>query len=252
MSVGLRVDLGSIQFNTGLLASNVYWYLDVLEGWDSPDRRLTLLQPTDAHGEVAVSDYYGSRTITVGGLCKATSVDAMWAAWYALDNLFANTLTTVTLSVVEGSTTRSCEVKLSSVMKKVLIGHAQFTFTIPLIAPSPFKSVSAGPAVPIGASTVINNAGNVQAWPIFTTTSEGSVELTNTDYGSVEFASRGVLPSGTVIDMGERTIIGPGDVDYAWKVSQSSGLWFPLLPGDNTLSSTGTASVEITFNYNYI
>jgi hypothetical protein len=69
---GLQATLGSVAL--GAIDENgVAWYLQTLEGWDSPDNRAEFIEREGDHGAWASPVYLGSRPITLAGTIVAPS-----------------------------------------------------------------------------------------------------------------------------------------------------------------------------------
>jgi hypothetical protein len=141
----IRVDVGTLVFNHSTVSpdgSGTYWYVDVIEGWDSSTVRQTMIQPTGQNYEVLAESLKGQRPLLVKGLVKATSEANFWAAWNAME---AATDSLVTANgdfkVYEGATTRKVVVRRAGQARMRIVGVCAFEFEIPLVSPDPAKTV---------------------------------------------------------------------------------------------------------------
>jgi hypothetical protein len=104
---GLQATLGNVAL--GAIDSNgVAWYLQTLEGWDSPDARSEFTEREGDHGAWASPVYLGARPITLGGTIVAPSRPALELAMDQLRGAAAltDTVLTVAESVPKQATVR--------------------------------------------------------------------------------------------------------------------------------------------------
>ena len=95
---GLQATLGNVAL--GAIDSNgVAWYLQTLDGWDSPDVRAEFTEREGDHGAWSSPVYLGSRPITLGGTIVAPSRPALETAMDQLRE--AAGLTDTVLTVAE-------------------------------------------------------------------------------------------------------------------------------------------------------
>ena len=233
---GLRVDLGGIEFNSDVVDANgTRWLMTELEGWDAMPIRQTLLDPTGQHGSVMGSATYGPRGLVIKGLAKTVSEAMFWIAYNQISSLvvpFAprDMIVYETVSkqvgVVDGGNVRK------------LISAGTVAFEIPLLALDPLKYnvIEHTSALP----GTINNAGNIETYPVITLTDGGNYTITNTTQGAGASIVVTGAPAGSVLDMRRRTLTLAG-VDY-YAAVQPQSVWWALLPDNNIITKTGGAA----------
>lgn len=69
---GIRVDLGTVALGA-VDSDGVAWFLQAMEGWDSPENRSEVTEREGDHGAWASPVYLGSRPITLSGTIIAPS-----------------------------------------------------------------------------------------------------------------------------------------------------------------------------------
>lgn len=95
---GLQATLGTLRLGA-VDASGVAWFLQNVEGWDSPEVRAEFQEREADHGSWASPVYLGSRPITLSGTVEAQSRTALQAA---MEQLYvAASLSDTTLTVWE-------------------------------------------------------------------------------------------------------------------------------------------------------
>lgn len=93
---GLQATLGSLRLGA-VDSSGVAWFLQSLDGWDSPEVRAEFQERESDHGSWASPVYFGSRPITLTGTIEAQSRVALQGA---MEQLYqAASLTDTTLIV---------------------------------------------------------------------------------------------------------------------------------------------------------
>lgn len=96
---GLQATLGTLRLGA-VDSLGVAWFLQSLEGWDSPEVRAELQDRESDHGSWASPVYLGSRPITLTGTVKAADRPSLQNA---MDQLYAAAaVTDTTLAVWEG------------------------------------------------------------------------------------------------------------------------------------------------------
>src|SRR5881409_2398697 len=73
---GLRASLGSVDLGA-VDSDGTAWYLQTLEGWDSPESRSEFTEREGDHGAWASPVYLGSRPITLSGTIVGPSRDVL-------------------------------------------------------------------------------------------------------------------------------------------------------------------------------
>lgn len=121
-------------------------------------------------------------------------------------------------------------------------------WVVELLAEDPriYESAQNSQNITSGSTQVIANAGTFPTWPTITfnagATNPKIENLTTNEYLLIT----GSVPSGTVVDFANRTIMSGGTSLY----DQLSGLstWWDLEPGNNSIKNTaGGATVAVTW-----
>lgn len=95
---GLQATLGALRLGA-VDSAGVAWFLQGLEGWDSPEVRAELQDRESDHGSWASPVYFGSRPITLSGTIEAPDRASLQSA---MDTLYAAAaLSDTTLTVWE-------------------------------------------------------------------------------------------------------------------------------------------------------
>lgn len=258
----LVVTLGSdITFNNGVADGNgTLWYLQDIEGWDSPTLRQELLNPVSRHGAYLAQSLFDTRPVILRGIAKTTSEANYWASYNNLLSATSNLLTTKTLQVAEngGGGTKYVNVVRGGAPRIMMTGQYVFEFEIPLLAMDPFKyaPVAANSlAVAAGAqSPSLVNAGNFESWDlVFTITTAGTLVLSNPTVSGSAVLNFGTnsLAIGTVIDFKKRTVLSSTGVNL-YNYLASTSVWWPLLSGTNSTTKSGTAAGTYTYRSAYL
>jgi hypothetical protein len=271
---GRQATLGTLRLGATDTAG-VNWFLQSLEGWDSPEVRAELQDREADHGSWASPVYLGSRPVTLAGTVEAPDRAALDAA---LDQLYAAaSLTDTTLTVWE-STPKQATVRRSG---KVLAQHVTdrtATWSVLVTAADPRRysttlqtgttglpTTSGGLTFPVtfpvtfSAVTIsgqINaiNAGSMDTRPIITIAGPVVAPSVSALYPdgtlrqliySLDLASGDVL----VIDTDAHTVILNGGVSRRRFMTVSGG--WPTIPASSSVnyqfqSSTYNATAMLT------
>lgn len=236
--MSLVIGVASITFNNNTPDGNgTLWYCTGIQGWGGPETRTEVLQLPAQHGEKTVSNLYGPRLLTLTGVVKATSEANFWTAWHYLESQTNALRTPVVMTVTEASSVKRIEVIRSGALNIEFIGKGSFGFELNLRADDPFKySNTLHTDADLGT---INNAGTIISYPTFTLTGSGTPTIT---VGSLTWWATDSLPSGTVIDMKNQTVLDGVTSYYALRHPESE--WVYLSPGNNTVASTVAATIS--------
>jgi hypothetical protein len=93
---GLRASLGSVDLGA-VDSDGTAWFLQTLEGWDSPEVRAEFTDREADHGAWASPVYLGSRPVTLAGTIVAPTQDLLEAAMERLRSAAALTDTVLTV-----------------------------------------------------------------------------------------------------------------------------------------------------------
>ena len=249
----LRVDLGTVSFNTGPDADGVSWHIerDGLEGWDSPDVNAEDTPVTGHHGQAALWALYGGRPLIARGWVEAPTAPKLWAAHARLSSLVP-LASPVPLTVYETAPKTLAVVQRGKPLIRLGAGPTRLQFSLSVKALTPFKrGASQTVTLAAGASTTITYAGTWPGAPTITTTGAGTVDIANTTT-STHVATTIAAPTGTEIVCAE-----PGHTVYSGTTNLYSRLvqpvsWLSLAVGANTLTNSGTAPVTLTYHDLYL
>lgn len=274
---GRQATLGSLRLGA-VDSAGVAWFLQTLEGWDSPEIRSEFQEREADHGAWASPVYLGSRPVTLAGTVEApdrASLDT------ALDQLYvAAGLGDTTLTVWE-STPKQATVRRSGKLLAQHVTDRTATWSVMVTAADPRRygttlqtgttglpSTTGGLTFPVtfpvtfSATTVsgqINavNVGSMDTRPIITITGPVVAPVVSALYpdGSVrqliysqDLATGDVL----VIDTDAHTVVLNGVVSRRRFMTVSGG--WPTIPAGGSLnyqfqSSTYNATTTLTASW---
>lgn len=243
----MRIDLGALRFDGTADTDGSRWWVETIDGWDSPDDSLDTMTPSGRHGEVLASHLYRGRSLVLAGACIATSEANMWKSHNKLAALVGLTSAS-TLSVYE-TVTKSVDVIRAGKPNLLVKSPTAFRWQLSLRALNPFKrGASHSQTIAASGSATITYGGTAQGFPTATLTGSGTVDLANSTTSTrVQCSS---LASGAVIDNYARTV-------YAGTTNQFSTVapgvaWITLLPGSNSVTNSGTAGLSLSWNDLYL
>lgn len=256
---GLRATLGSVAL--GAVDTNgVAFYLQTLEGWDSPDVRAEWTEREGDHGAWASPVYLGARPVTLGGTIVAPTQALLEQA---MDQLRAAAGLTDTVLTVWETVPKQVTVRRSGKPLLQYVTDTTATYSVLVTAADPRRygttlesestllpSVTGGLTLPattpwlLSATVVAGqvdaaNEGNFESLPLLTITGpvvapqiqaqmpDGSVRLLT--YGQ-DLASGDVL----VIDTDAHTVILNGTVSRRRFLTVPSG--WPNIPASSVTS----------------
>lgn len=274
-------NIGSLQL-LGPLATTSYILQQPVEGFDSPDYRITNYDSPGQDYGVVSQAFYSSRTITLTGVIMGQSVSQYEANRKALsaavainrDNNSYPILTPITFTTNAGFS-----YFLNVQFKKPVFAMKDVTFTnFQLSAIAPDARIYGSQQVNSGGITIAKGGGFILpvTLPInFANSSGGGSVLTNNgtaaSHPTVTFTgpltnpyiynvTTGyafqldyTIPGGSyvVVDMYNKTALFNGNQNFITYVDPVSS-WFTVVPGSNSFTlSTGSAAdtgnVDITF-----
>jgi hypothetical protein len=256
---GLRASLGAVDL--GRVDSNgVSWFLQTLEGWDSPESRSEFTDREGDHGSWAGPVYLGSRPITLGGTIVAPSRDLLDGAMEQLRS--AAGLTDTVLTVWETAPKQAVVVRSGKPLAQYVTDTAA-TYSVMVTAADPrrystaLQSATTGlpsssggltpPVTPPLTSTAVTVAGEIDALnegtfetrALFTITGPADTPqiLAQMPDGSVVFLTyNDVLVTGDslVIDTDAKTCVLNGAVSRRRYLVTSTG--WPTIPAESQVS----------------
>lgn len=248
---GMQATLGSLALGT-VDADGVAWYLQTLEGWDSPDSRSEFTDREADHGSWASPVYLSSRPITLGGTIVAPSRDLLEDAMEQVRVAagLADTVLTVAETVPKQATVRRSGKPLMQ-----YITDTKATYSVLVTAADPRRysttlstattalpSTTGGLVLPatfpvtfsattVAGSITAANSGSIETRPILTITGpvtapsiaalypDGTVrqliyalDLAAGDVLTIDTDARTVLLNGTVSRRRFLTVSGPWPV----------------------------------------
>lgn len=271
---GLRASLGSV--NLGAVDSDgTAWFLQTLEGWDSPEVRSEFTDREADHGAWASPVYLGSRPITLAGTIVAGSQDLLEAA---MERLRAAASLTDTVLTVWETVAKQASVRRSGKPLMQYVTGATATYSVMVTAQDPRRysttlstgttalpSTTGGLALPsafpltFSATTVsgqvtAQNAGTVDTRPVLTITGPVVAPVIAALYpdGTVRQLLYSLdLVTGDVltIDTDARTVLLNGGVSRRRFMTVAGG--WPVIPAGSSVnyqfqSSTYNATAMLT------
>lgn len=271
---GLQATLGTLRLGA-VDSSGVAWFLQSLEGWDSPEVRAEFQEREADHGAWASPVYFGSRPMTLSGTIEAQSRTALQTA---MDQLYvAASLSDTTLTVWE-ATPKQAVVRRSGKPLVQYLSDRTATYSVMVTAADPRRygtalqsgttglpSTTGGLAFPVtfpitfSATTVagqINavNGGTLDTRPVLTIAGPVVAPTVSGLYpdGSVrQLVYSQDLQSGDalVIDTDAHSVILNGSVSRRRFLTVSSG--WPTIPAGGSVtyqfqSGTYDASAMLT------
>lgn len=256
---GLQASLGSV--NLGAVdTGGVAWYLQNLDGWDSPDIRAEFTEREGDHGAWASPVYLGARPLTLGGTIVAPSQALLEDAMNQLR--VAAGLADTTLTVWE-TTPKQATVRRSGKPLMQYITDTRATYSVMVTAADPRRysvdlqsettqlaSSTGGLTPPVTPPLVSNavsvagqitavNEGNFETRAVFTISGpvDGPQILTQMPDGSVIFLNYSeALADGDVlvIDPDAKTCILNGTVSRRRFLTTPTG--WPTIPALATIA----------------
>jgi hypothetical protein len=130
---GLQVTLGGLRLGA-VDSSGVAWYLQTLEGWDSPEIRSEFTEREADHGSWASPVYFGSRPITLSGTVEAQSRAELQGA---MDELYAAAALTDTTLTVWEDTPKQATVRRSGKLLTQYLTDSKATWSVLVTAADP-------------------------------------------------------------------------------------------------------------------
>lgn len=250
--MALVVTLGALTINDDIAdANSAKWYLEAIEGWDSPDLRMAL-QDLPGHDRQALGPvFYNARALSLIGTCDTPTEASFWASKAKLMGATNLTNTPGLLTVTETTTKKIAVYRAGRVRLKPLFNLMSFDFEVPLIAPDP--RILANTASTLAGSGTATNNGNFKAAVTLTVTGSaaGPIVATNSTTGRTVTVTTSV-PSGQqlVIDFRARTILLNGVNRY--DLVSGTPQWWNVEPGANNISYSGGGTPSFSWNDSWI
>lgn len=130
---GMQATLGSLALGA-VDANGVAWYLQTMEGWDSPDSRSEFTDRESDHGAWASPVYLSSRPITLGGTIVAPSRDLLEDA---MEQVRVAASLTDTVLVVAEAVPKQATVRRSGKPLMQYITNTKATYSVMMTAADP-------------------------------------------------------------------------------------------------------------------
>ncbi len=246
------VTLGALTINDDVADANgATWYLDAIEGWDSPELRLLLNALPGEDRQSIGPVFYNARALSLVGQCKTPTEAAFWLSKTKLMGATNLTNTAGTLTLTETTTKKISVHRGGRVLMKPLFNLLAFDFEIPLLAPDP--RILANTATTLAGAGTATNTGNFKASPTLTVTgaAAGPIVIANTTAGKTITITTSV-PGGQqlVVDFKARTILLNGVNRY--DLVAATPQWFDIAPGANTITYSGGGTPSLSWNDSWI
>lgn len=244
----LRIDYGTLTMNTGTAdASGSLWYVNAMDGWDSPDVRQDTADPTAADGASLLEGYYGARVVQLTGIIKSPSEAVFWASYNGFLGMSANLRSTLALKVYETTP------KVVNVVRygkpKIALQGSYAEFDIQFLATDPRKYEATATQVTINASNtqVITYNGNYSSFPTIVTSGASCQVL---HVGNAQTFKATGLSGTSTFDHTKRTAVS-GTTNIFQKITSDSQ-WITMVPGSNSITNQGPATVTFTYTNAWI
>lgn len=248
------ISLGALILGSGPDGDGNNWKWQELDGWDSPDMDVPVLDlPGDTDRVAAGPIRYKGRALSLAGVCECPSLAAYWLARTKLAAATNLTRAPGTLTVGETATKKIDVYRAGRPLVRSFDGLVGFEFEIPLLAHDPRKLTSAGAF--ITAPGTATNSGNFRAAWVLTVTgaAAGPIVLTRTAPGATRTISvTTAVPGGQtlVIDSRARSVVLNGVNRY--DLVTATPEWFDLEPGANTIGYAGGGTFSLDWNASWI
>lgn len=174
---GLQATLGNLRLGA-VDASGVAWFLQTLEGWDSPEVRAELQDRENDHGSWFSPAYLGSRPITLTGTIEAPDRATLQNAMeqlYAASGLGDTTLTVWESVSKQATVRRSGKVLAQYVTDRTATWSVLLTAADPRRYSTTLQSGTTGLPSVIGGLTIPATT----PWTLSATTVAGQVDAAN-------------------------------------------------------------------------
>ena len=247
-----RVDLFGVECNTGVADANgVVWNVEKLPGWSSPILVSERALVTGRAGRTLLREGHDERIIEVHGSVEAPDNDAAWLAYEQLSIMPA--IGTSGEVIVYHDIPKKAVVRQGEAPRadEPLNGVFQFLLTLTAFNPCYKLAVTQkSQTVAAGATESLTNDGTAPAQLVVTTTSSGTVWLTENTSGQA-LKSKASMASGTILDSSRRRVFSSGGV-YLRGVMDPTSEWLSI-PRNSTVTVTnsGTAPLTVTWYDTY-
>lgn len=225
----------TIQFNAGGSL-----YLEEVTGFDSPTVREDVEDVPEQDGAIAGGFFFGSRQVVLTGRIVEPTVAQRNATVSSMQRaLRAIHSDLVISSQSQGMPNMQAKARLQNFR---LSGGFVKQFQIGLVCADPrIYSVAVNTQTRSGTGTVTcTNAGNAIAYPTIRITAMNTPSIVNlTNGGAMTLAVNQASPAWVEVDMLNRTVLTNLGISA---YGSSSGDWWGLEPGPNTVSLGGTAN----------
>ncbi|MDX3746700.1 phage distal tail protein [Streptomyces sp. AK08-02] len=256
---GLRASLGSVDLGA-VDSDGTAWFLQSLDGWDSPEVRAEYTDREADHGAWASPVYLGSRPVTLAGTIVAATQDLLEAS---MERLRAAASLTDTVLTVWETVSKQATVRRSGKPLMQYVTNTTATYSVMVTAQDPRRysttlgtgttalpSTTGGLAFPssfpltFSAATVSGqitaaNAGTVDTRPVLTITGPVVAPVIAALYpdGTVRQLIYSLdLVTGDVltIDTDARTVLLNGGVSRRRFMTVAGG--WPVIPAGSSVS----------------
>ncbi|WP_318201031.1 phage distal tail protein [Streptomyces sp. SCL15-4] len=235
---GLQASLGDLTLG-GVDSAGVAWYLQTLEGWDSPDLRSSYTDREGDHGSWASPAYLGARPLTLGGTIVAPSREDLDLA---MDRLRAAASLTDTLLVVQETIPKQAVVRRSGKPLIQYVSANTATYSVMVTAADPRRySIT----LQTGTTALPSTTGGLTLpaatpWTVSATTVTGAITATNPG----TFATRPVFTVAGPVQSPKVVVDDGGGEPISLSYSQTliSGESLVIDCAARTVMLNGTAS----------
>jgi hypothetical protein len=184
---GLRASLGSVDLGA-VDADGTAWYLQTLEGWDSPEVRAEFTEREADHGAWASPVYLGSRPVTLAGTIVAPSRDLLESA---MERLRAAAALTDTVLTVWETVSKQATVRRSGKLLTQYVTDTKATFSVMVTAADPRRYSTTQQSGTTGLPATTGGLAFPSAFPLTFSATVVSGQINAVNSGSAD--SRPVL-----------------------------------------------------------
>jgi Phage tail protein len=224
----------------------IAWIITAIDGWDSPDVRLTQTPRANDHGLFVEPAYFGGRLLIVKGkivAARGTSTQTLMAARDQLFSAWNLMVGTLSPFIVNETPPKMCWVQRMAGCKAAPSSPVSYDFEAHLLAPDPRKYDPFPTTTIIGlnSSAIVTNLGNIESRPLITVVGPCfSVALGNSTTGQLLTFAQPLLSTDVFkvdLDLKSATL-NTNPVSYT--VTSAPSQWWRLQPGANTITFSGS------------
>lgn len=179
---GLRASLGTVDLGA-VDADGTAWFLQTLEGWDSPDVRAEFTDREADHGAWASPVYLGSRPVTLAGTIVAPSRALLESA---MDRLRAAAALTDTVLTVWETVPKQATVRRSGKLLTQYVTDTTATYSVMVTAADPRRYSTTAQSGTTGLPATTGGLAFPAAFPLTFSATSVSGQINAVNSGSAD------------------------------------------------------------------